>query len=269
MCGSVRPSFLAWLLKSTHSLGQSDKLGHVVAEGNGRDLRKHVEKSVAVGVDEVVASRLGVVADQDVGARVLDLVDRGGLNVSSALQFYSASPHSALLTAALEAGPGTAAVDTCGLSGSSGMRLRDENARRGRWCAVRSARAGTAERIMLWEERDGGGYVGKREEKKTDSDGCYVLYVYLVAPRLHASVTSNRNRRQSSHSLVPRDDADRRMDRRPAIQLLKRRHASRVVRSTEDIYPLSLLTEMLCSADISRDDNTKSMKGHLDKSRHF
>jgi hypothetical protein len=80
MCGSVRPSFLAWLLKSTHSLGQSDKLGHVVAEGNGRDLRKHVEKSVAVGVDEVVASRLGVVADQDVGARVLDLVDLGRLH---------------------------------------------------------------------------------------------------------------------------------------------------------------------------------------------
>lgn len=63
----------------THSLGELNHPGHVVAESSRRDLSEDVEERVAVGIDEVVSARLGVVTDNDVRARVLDLVDLGGL----------------------------------------------------------------------------------------------------------------------------------------------------------------------------------------------
>lgn len=73
------PRHVARVRSVTHSLGELDHLGHVVAESGRRDLAEHVEEGVAIGVDEVIAARLVIVADEDVGARVLDLVDLGGL----------------------------------------------------------------------------------------------------------------------------------------------------------------------------------------------
>jgi hypothetical protein len=161
----------------THRLGKLNKRGDVVAEGNGRNLGKDVEDGVSISVNEVVAARLGVVANDDVGAGILDLVDLGRLWTMSVELLAHAHIH-IQLTAALLAGPGIAAVETWGLRGSSGMMERDEKARRGMMRAARAGRVAT-ERIVGYSWRVVMERMWMKEERRSKELRLYVFTRWL------------------------------------------------------------------------------------------